>query len=808
MLKFIFMRLSLKWLQKFVDMTIPLQEIVDGLVMSGTEVERMEQIGEGLEQVIIGEVIKLSPHPHADNLKVASVAVGRGEDPLQIVCGAPNISEGQKGAVVRAGKKLPGGREIMKKEIRGVVSEGMLCSEEELGIGPDQSGIMIFPNDAPIGVSLMKYLDMYDTIFHLSITPNRPDCLSVRGLAREIAALFRVPLKETKVEVHEGDTNIADVLNVSVENTDECHAYCARVITGVQMRTSPQWLKNYLSAAGVRSINAVVDVTNYVMMELGAPLHAFDFDKLHGEGVKKLVVRRAKKGEKLTTLDGVERNLSETDLIMDDGKKVIDLLCVMGGENTKIDDHTKTIVLQAPIADKLFIRKTSQRLDLRSEASMRFERGIAPELPQKAIEKAAEMVEQICRGIAYKGTIVHQGTIRENAPIEVRYAYVHTLLGREFAKQEIFEILERLNFQVEESGADAFRAVPPSFRLDISLPADVVEEIGRMYNYNNLEEDLLRADLRPQKLDQHFEQQRAAKHALVRLGFSEVYNYSFYSAKTLGMARFGQENHVRVHNPLNEDQGFLRVSLLPCLLKNIAHNLHEADDIRLFEVGRVFLPEQSGELPVQPTVCSAVWCLKKDAPSLLYRKHKGVFEEVLSALVLDGLIDFKIGTQGADLFLKDQKVAIGRIQQLNSMLLQDFKIKHDVAYFELNLDMVSCSLAKRISYEDLPKFPRITRDMSFDFSADASLGACVSYGDISAYFASLRFPVIRVHLIDEYTAPLEKQRSLAFRFVYGSTERTLENKEVEMQEKKIIAEMKKRFRATVRGLGGVIAEQA
>ena len=803
------MRLSLKWLQKFVDIELSAQEIADKLVMSGTEVERIEQIGEGLEHVIIGEVIKLAHHPHADNLKVASVAVGRGETPLQIVCGAPNIAEGQKVALVRAGNKLPDGREILKKEIRAVSSEGMLCFEEELGLGPDQSGIMVLPSDAPLGVTLMKYLDMYDTIFHLSITPNRPDCLSVLGLAREIAALVRAPLQETKVEVHEGDTKIENVLDVFLENTDECQMYCARVITGVRMRASPQWLKNYLSAAGVRSINAVVDITNYVMIELGAPLHAFDFDKLNGEGMKKLVVRRAQKGEKLTTLDGVERNLSEADLIMDDGKKVIDLLCVMGGDNTKIDDPTHTIVLQAPIADKVLIRKTSQRLGVRSEAEMRFERGIAPELPQKAIEKAAEMIEQICKGTALRGIIMHQRKMQENAPIEVQYSYVHKLLGREFAKQEIFEILQRLKFRVEESGAGAFLAVPPSFRLDISIPADVVEEIGRMYNYNNLEGDPLCGDLRPQKLDQHFENQRRVKSALVRLGFSEVYNYSFYSGKILGTAGFPRENHMRVRNPLNEDQEFLRVSLLPGLLKNIAHNLHEADDIRLFEVGRVFLAGKSGELPVQPTVCAAVWCVKKDAQSMLYRKHKGVFEEILSDLSLRDFVDFKVGPHGMNLFLKDQKEAIGMIEQLNTQLLQDFKIKHSAVYFELNVDMLAGFVAKRVSYEDLPKFPRMKRDMSFDFPLGApDRGACVGYNEISAYFATLSSPVIRVQLIDEYVSASENKRSLAFRFIYGSPERTLENKEVEMREKKIIGEMKNCFNATLRGSGERIPERA
>jgi len=492
------MHLSLNWLKEYVKFKQAPEKVAEIFTLGGFEVEKVVKWGQGLEQIVIGQIKTIISHAEANKLSVCKVDVGR-KQPLTIVCGAKNVKPEHKVPVALIGTTLPNGMKIERRRIRGIDSEGMLCAEDELKLGEDHSGILILDKSLKIGQKLGKATGLEDIVLDLSLTPNRPDTYSVIGLARELAALSDQKFIQKKVTVPESKKlNVKKLLSVRVQDNNLCPKYTVRVVKNVKVKSSPQWLQARLIVAGIKPINNIVDITNYVMLEYGQPLHAFDYTKVQG---KNIIVRKAGSDKSFITLDGIERQLTPDMLMIADSKQPIAIAGVMGGDNSEISKQTKDIVIESAVFKPISVRKTRQRLGLVTEASTRFEKGIAWELPELALDRAAQMMAEIAGGEVAKGMIVaSQQKAEKSKSLKVRLSYINRIIGRKFTLVEVKKVLERLYFTVKEAGKDELRVTVPSFRQDVSIPADITEEVGRMYGWNNYTSAPIYAELKPIKL--------------------------------------------------------------------------------------------------------------------------------------------------------------------------------------------------------------------------------------------------------------------------------------------------------------------
>jgi phenylalanyl-tRNA synthetase beta chain len=789
------MRVSCSWLREYVDCGLTPAELANLLTMAGLEVEGIEEVGAFLKGIVVGEVISINPHPQADRLSLCRVqAEGKA---YSIVCGARNMQAGDKVAVALEGARLPNGIEIKKTKIRGAVSEGMLCSEAELGFSASADGIMILPADAPSGTPLADFLSIRDTLLEVSLTPNRGDCLSMIGIAREVAALTGKALHLPIPELREGQASVEAFVRVSVRDPDLCPRYSARLITDVQIGPSPFWLRTRLERAGVRAINNVVDVTNYVMLEYGQPLHAFDYDLLaQGE----IVVKRAAPGERFVTLDGADRQLDKDTLMICDAVRPIAIGGIMGGLNSEIRDNTSRVLLESAYFAPVGIRRTSTGLGLQTESSYRFERGIDPEGVLAASRRAASLIAELTGGETAQGVIDCYPVPVPRPEITVRLPRANELLGLQLGQEEVQDILRRLNIEVKGQKGDVWRVVPPSYRGDITREIDLIEEIGRLYGYHRIPVETPQMSILP-------EQQRPkpplidlVTDILVGLGFYEVITYSFVSPHSLQSLALPSDD-VRLQalvlrNPLAESQSVMRTSLLPGLLEAVGYNLSHANrDIKIFEARAIYCPRDGDKLPEERQVLAGAligaavgdgWNSPRQEADFYYAK--GCVERILSELhslpptfVSSKDTPYVHPGKGAVIQIADK--AIGVVGELHPRVAETFGLPPGVFIFELDLAALSDGYLQTITFTPLPRFPSIMRDVAV--VVDERIAA----GELMRVIRGADTRTIEsVEIFDCYQGdPIPAGRKgLAFRIQYRSVERTLTDDEVNGFHQKVL----------------------
>ena len=591
------MNVTIKWLKEYVDFDLSPEALADRLLMLGMEIESIKRLGEGLDRVVVGRINTVDKHPQADKLVLCNVDVGSGTD-TQIVCGAPNAREGLVAPVALVGAQLPNGLTIRRAKIRGEESQGMLCSEQELNISDEASGLMELPGDTQIGTPIVEALGLDDVVLELEITPNRPDCLSMIGVAREISVVTGNPLRLPEINIQSGMADTQNLTSVTIKDPDLCPRYAARVIRGVKIAPSPTWLQRRLETIGIGTINNIVDITNYVLMEYGHPLHAFDYHRLTEN---RIVVRRAKSNEKLKTIDAEERELTPDMLVIADAENPVALAGVMGGFDSEITDQTVDVLLESAYFYPPSIRKTSKALGMHTEASHRFERGADPEGVIPAINRAAQLIAETTGGEICSGIVdVYPGK-QEAIDIKLRPERVNFVLGTEIEADQMRDILTRLGFTV----SDAFEVTVPTFRPDVSQEIDLVEEIARVYGFDNIPTTLPRGDIPIPQVAPKEDLRERVKTYLLQCGMMEAMNYAFYHPDVFDRIRLESTDPLRqvVHiaNPLSEDQSIMRTTLLPSLLANAQRNRnHQINDVQFFECSKVFIPNGTGEYPNEP----------------------------------------------------------------------------------------------------------------------------------------------------------------------------------------------------------------
>lgn len=620
------MRVPLSWLRDFVKVKLTPNKLAERLTMSGVEVEEIIDRRKEFDKVVVGEVVNLKPHPNANKLRLAYITTKPGGKPLEIVCGAPNIAVGQKVPVAVLGAKLPSGMTIEPRKIRGVASQGMVCAEDELGLGTGHAGIMVLDPTLAVGTPLALALGLDDVVFDCAVPANRADLFSIRGIAWEVAAIFGKNFSSRKIQLHESSTSASRSVRVAVAHPRLCSYYSARVIRGVMVQPSPDWLTRRLRLTGIRPVNAVVDATNYIMLEYGQPLHAFDAALVAGGTI---TVRTARVGESITTLDGKRRALDPSMLVITDSRGPIALAGVMGGAHTEIRSTTSDIILESAIFDPVAIRMTARRLGLQSESSLRFEKGLPRALADVASRAAAALIVQSCGGSVDKGIVAS----RRRSPkptIVTTTPLIHSeLLGKVVPPTVAKRMLKRLGFAVRAS-AKSWRVTVPLWRLDVSTPEDLVDEVGRMLGYEGLPDTLPSLSVAPQPVPELIVLKEEIRDILVGFGFSEVMTHAWYGKH---WERKVGKQHFAIAHPLDATQHVLRRSFVPHVEDVLEHAADAGEDVALFEIGRVFDPAHGKALEEhQPWKLVLGMCYKPDRGSIAGRKVAGALEALLSAL--------------------------------------------------------------------------------------------------------------------------------------------------------------------------------
>ena len=798
------MKVPLKWLREYVDINLTQAELADRLTMAGNEVKGVQVIGGNWENIVIGQITAVDPHPNADRLRLTTVNLDI--DQQTVVCGAPNLNIGDKIVFARVGAELidPHNNELTlltSAKIRGVVSSGMVCSEKELGISENHGGIMVLPSEAPVGAPLANYLG--DTILDLDITPNRADCLSVVGIAREVAALTDASLHIPKISYKEDGEAIDQQISVEIADPDLCSRYCASLITGIKIDESPGWMQERLLACGMRPINNIVDITNYVMMEYGQPLHAFDYEKIRG---KKIIVRRASSGEAIMSLDGIDRALSNDMLVIADTERAVAIAGVMGGANSEVTGSTTSILLESANFNPANIHYTSHKLSLTSEASMRFERGIRPGLTLPALRHATQLILELAGGKAANGIAdVYPGK-KDTEPIKLRIDQVKRLLGADFNVDQIAGSLTLLGFDCT-TGTSEVRVTPPYWRSDVSLEIDLIEEIARIIGYDSIPITLLSQELPHQTPDPLISLKKKINNSLVGYGFQEIITYALTGMEMLN--RMMPEPHpletmpLRLANPMTADQEYLRTDLRANLLTALASNRrHEDGTIHLFELDKVYLPRDN-DLPDEPLMLCGIlsgarveksW-LDEEKP-LEFFDAKGIVEGLLTQLDIEASFE-----QGRDKGLHPSGQAaiavdgkkLGVIGELPTRVLDAFEISEPAYLFEINVTSILPLANSHKMFQPIPRFPGTVRDMALVVDAD------VTHQQTDDIIKS--FPLVRkVIIFDVYSGEQVPpgKKSLAYHVVYQSPSHTLTDEDVDKVQQQILSKLSQQLGATLR----------
>lgn len=811
------MRVSVKWLKELIPAekidALPFEDFLSLLDMTGTGVEGTEKTGAQLPGVIIGKILTKEQHPDADKLHVCQVDVG-GEEPLQIVCGATNFEAGDKVPVATVGAVLPGDFVIKKSKLRGVVSMGMNCSAKELGIGAGNSGLLILPEDAPVGVPFSEWYGASDTILDLEITPNRPDCLSMKGIAREFGAVLDVEPREIDMpHPQENEENIHDYATVTIENVEACPRYSARVIRGVKIAPSPEWLAQRVEAMGARSINNVVDITNYILFELGQPLHAFDLQRLAkgSDGKAHVVVRMAADGEKLTTLDEIERSLTANNVVIADGEGASCLAGVMGGLESEVRDDTVDIFLESAVFDPAITSRTSRSLALISESSLRFERGVDPSGCVAALDKAATMMAEIAGGTVVSGVIDEYPTPVEPLKLTLRAERLNALIGQTIELDEAAAILGRLGFGVTASG-DVLDVVVPTFRPDVVREVDLIEEVLRIYGMERIQPTLPGGRERIGGLtrDQHIHSRIG--QTMRACGLNETMTYPFSDPRDLEKLRFElkeEELLVELHNPMSSEQSVLRPTLIAGLLNVVATNINKGvHNVALYEMGTTFKTAQGRKTPKETEravgVLSGSWNepgWNDPAVTLDFFDAKGIVENIAHALCIDRL-RFEVGEHpwlqpGRSANILMGKNVVGWIGEIHPLVAQAFEVDAPVVAFEFDVSPFIKASKPAREFVVPPRYPALELDIALvvddEVSAQSIEQRLISLGK--------KTPLAEVRLFDVYRGKgIEAgKKSLAYKLAYRSEDHTLSAEEVEVAHEKLLERLQKETGAVLRG---------
>jgi phenylalanyl-tRNA synthetase beta chain len=791
------MKVSYKWLKELVDFDWSPEKLAGKLTDAGVEVETITPLGSGLEKVMVGEIKRVQKHPQADHLSVCEVEIG--SEPLQIVCGAPNVKEKVKVPVALIGARLPTGMEITKTTLRGVDSFGMICSEKELGIGEDQKGIMILDSELKIGLPISAALDLEDYILDLDLTPNRADCLSIIGVARDVAALFGSSVKKPRIQFTETEEPTKNWVEVEIEDWVACPRYAARVIKDVKIQSSPFWLKRKLESVGMRSINNVVDVTNFVMMETGHPLHAFDYELF---SQRKVVVRRAKSGEKFITLDQIERTLNNEILLITDGKKPVAIAGIMGGMESEVGTNTKNVLLESAYFDPKVIRRGKMYLGISTEASQRFERGVDPNGVINAANTACQLLEELAEGKVLKGVMDNYPHPIVPAQVTLRPQRVNQILATNLKSQEMAQILKRLEMEVREN--QNLKVTIPTFRPDLFREIDLIEEIARIYGYDKIETSLRASGNLVTHMTDEDRILKRVKRLLAGKGFFEVSTNNLVDPK-ISRKLCPALLNVQLQNPLSEEMSVLTTSLSHNLLSVINWNKNrKEEDLRIFELDKVFIAKEN-EIPQERLHLGLALSGKKDPIHWGMEKREVDFYDikgVLESLVDDLYLSFRLYRKDNALLKADCSFeiemdgeSVGTSGEVREEILELFEIKDKVFIAEMNFEKLLLCIPKAKPFLPLPKFPPVDRDIAVVVDED------ILSERISEKIKMVGGDLIKeLILFDVYRGkqiPPEK-KSLAYSIRYRSKEKTLTDEEVEKIHQKVISGLEEGFKASLR----------
>lgn len=804
------MFVSYKWLQDYVDLSgMTATTLSDKITKSGIEVEGVEKKSEGLKGVVIGHVLEREQHPNADKLNKCLVDVG-GESPVQIICGAPNVDKGQKVAVATVGAVLPGNFKIKKAKLRGEESNGMICSLQELGIESRliakdyATGIFVFPNDVEVGQDALSVLGLDDEVLELGLTPNRSDCLSMLGVAYEVGAILGREVNWPEVTNEEGAEKATDFIQVKVEASEDNPLYVAKVIKDVKIAPSPLWMQTRLMAAGIRPHNNVVDITNYILLEYGQPLHAFDYDRL---GSKELVIRKAHAAEKITTLDDVERELASDHLVITNGTEPVAIAGVMGGANSEVQDDTTTVIIEAAYFAGTVVRKASKDHALRSESSARFEKGVDPNRVREAGERAAQLISQYAGGTVLEGSVEVDTLTIEPAVISITLEKINKLLGTSMTVSEVESIFTRLQFGVSVDN-ETFTVTVPTRRGDITIEADLVEEAARMYGYDNIPTTLPTGTVTPGHLTDYQQKRRKARRTLEDAGLYQAITYSLTSKNKATQYALDVRESVALAMPMSEERSQLRLSIVPQLLEVVKYNnARQLDSLALYEIGSVFLKQDGEQLPEEREhVAGAITGLWESNPwqgekkSVDFYVAKGVLEALFDTLGLTEQIDYRQSEKEgmhpgrtAEVLLNGD--VIGFVGQVHPTVQKELDLK-ETYVFELSFKAMAEAAVAPIQYSAIPRFPSITRDIAL--VVDATTVA----GDIQKIIAEAGGKLLKeVSVFDLYEGERMEpgKKSLAYSLKYFDPERTLTDEDVTKVHEKVLAAVKEKAGAELRG---------
>ncbi|MBR6756721.1 MAG: phenylalanine--tRNA ligase subunit beta [Peptococcaceae bacterium] len=809
------MQISYNWLKELVDIEISADELAEVMTRAGVAVEHVIPTNKGVTGVVVAKVLEKEKHPEADKLNICQVTTD-GENKIQVVCGAPNVAAGQTIAFATVGATLPDGVKIKKAKLRGVESNGMICSVKELGveidkIPPEQKeGIVVLPEGTPLGTSVTEVLHLDDYILELDLTPNRSDCLSVLNVAMEIGALLGKEVRLPQPEFTCNDENIADLAKVTIEAPELCHRYTAKMVKGVKIQPSPFWLQHRLQCAGIRPINNVVDVTNYVMMEYGQPLHAFDYHELANH---EIIVRQAKADEEIVTLDSQKRVLADDMLLICDGAKPVAVAGVMGGENTEVTDDTTDVFIESAYFQPTSVRRTSTRLGLRSEASIRFEKGINFETVLTAAERAAQLIQLTGGGTVVNGTIDNYPTKHERAMITLPMSNVNQLLGTEISNDEIKAILTKLNFVITKEEGDMLTVEVPAYRPDCSIKEDLIEEVARVYGYDTIPQTLPFGASSRGQLTEAQKIRDNVVNKLVGLGLNEVLNYSFINKNNDEKLNYPADdirrNSVAILNPLSEEQGHMRTSIVPGLLNTVLFNHNRRnEDLAIFEIGKVFLLE--GEITPEE-LANEKWTLGialKGKSNATWQHTgveydffylKGIIEELMAELKLTNVEyrpckDNSIYHPGRSAYLYINGQMAGVFGELHPAIAANYGINGHCYIAEIDVETIIAQGIRVVQVELLPKFPAATRDMAVVVEEN------VLAGDLERVIAENKGELLKSwKIFDVYQGDqiAKGYKSIAFALTFQA-DRTLTDEEVSAAYDKVLKALEAQYQAQLR----------
>ena len=797
------MLLPVEWLKEYTDIKVSIEEFCEKMIMSGSNIETVEHFGEGIEGVVIGKIVNIEKHPNADSLLVTKTNVG-GDEPLQIITGADNIFEGATIPVVLHGGKLPGDKIIKKGKLRGLESNGMLCSPGELGFSDKvvpvalKDGIWILQGEYPLGQDIEAAIGLKGAVVDFEITPNRPDCLSMIGMAREAAATFGGKLRYPETECFKEEGKAKDYIDIQIKKPEYCKRYVGRVVTDVKIEQSPWWLQKRLMYAGMRPINNIVDITNYVMLEYGQPIHAFDIRNIADS---KIIVDTAEEGELFTTLDGSARKLTANMLLIKDGKRGVAIAGVMGGLNSEIKDDTTTILIESANFDGDSVRATSKKLGLRTEASSRFEKGIDPNLCETAADRVCRLIEILGAGTVTKGSVDVYPKKQDSNSVNVRVDRVNSVLGIELSGKEMEQIFESLEMEVTRLGNN-MKVTPPTIRQDLIEEIDFVEEIARIYGYDKMPMTLPKGNAEARK-----SRERAlkdlARDVMTGMGANEVQTYSFVSPKGVDYVRIEadswERNFVRLINPLGEENSVMRTILTPNMMEVLGRNYsRNISEVKAFEIGNTFFKslDEEEELPEEHD--SMVIACYGDKES--FYALKGMIEELFAKLGIYGTAyvpesEYGVYHPGRCARIMYQDVELGIMGEVHPDVAEKFGIGTRSYCCELAFDQVMSHANIERFYKPLPKHPAISRDIALHVKEEVTVAEMTNA--IKEAGGKL---LENVALFDVYRGKqvADGMKSVAFALTYRALDRTLTDEEVVKAHQKVLNALKEKLDAVLR----------